>query len=52
MTTVKRCTISLFNDLQRLELELHVLLHHERPEHLEVVCGQDGLEYSLYKRYS
>lgn len=40
-------TVPLLDDSEGLELQLHVLLNHQRTEHLEIICGQNWLEHGL-----
>lgn len=43
-------TISLFDDMQSLQLKLHVLLDHQRPKHLKIICSENRPENSLIEQ--
>ncbi len=43
-------TVSLFDDVQSLQLKLRVLLDHQRAKHLEIICSQNWLENSLMEQ--
>lgn len=43
-------TVSLFDDMQSLQLKLNVLLDHQRAKHLKIISSQNWLENRLIEQ--